>query len=143
MASPAAKALAANAIIAGSISPWTLDQPKVKEVGNSYIAAHGKKNAKASVQFGYAQDEVMYQILNKACENKDLSREGIIKAARSLSNVDTAGLVAGPVSYDKLGEASTRAVYLSKPANVIGGLTAVENGKAFESDTAKSYQFGS
>jgi ABC-type branched-subunit amino acid transport system substrate-binding protein len=141
MASPAAKALIANTIIAGSVSPWTLNKPEVTRVGDVFVKAYGKKNAKASVQFGYVQGKVMYEILNKACQNKDLSREGIVKAARQLSGVDTAGLVAGTLDYTKLGEPSTRAVYLSKPANVTGGLTPIKG--VFESDLAKSEKSGS
>jgi len=136
MASPAAKALIANTIISGSVSPWTLDEAEVTRVGDEYVKAYGKKNAKASVQFGYVQGKVMYEILNKACENKDLSRDGIVKAARQLSGVDTGGLLSGPLDYTKLGEPSTRSVYLSKPANVTGGLTPIKG--VFESDLAKS-----
>jgi len=141
MASPAAKALIANTIISGSVSPWTLDEAEVTRVGDEYVKAYGKKNAKASVQFGYVQGKVMYEILNKACENKDLSRDGIVKAARQLSGVDTGGLLSGPLDYTKLGEPSTRSVYLSKPANVTGGLTPIKGG--FESDLAKSEKSGS
>ena len=61
----------------------------------TFVAKYGKKDAKASVQFGYAQAEVMYNILKKACDNKDLTREGIVKASRQLSGVDTGGLIAG------------------------------------------------
>jgi ABC-type branched-subunit amino acid transport system substrate-binding protein len=137
MASPAAKALAANVYVAGSISPFTLDEPKVKEVGQEYVKAYGQKNAKASVQFGYVQAQVMYEILNKACSNQDLSREGLIKAAHQLSGVDTGGLVAGPLDYTKLGQPSSRSVYLARPEDVPGGLTPLPG--TFESDTAKSY----
>jgi ABC-type branched-subunit amino acid transport system substrate-binding protein len=137
MASPAAKALKANAYVAGSISPFSLGMPKVKEVGDQYLQAYGKKNAK---QFGYAQAQVMYEILNKACSNKDLSREGIIKAAHQLSGVDTGGLVAGTLDYTKLGQPSSRSVYLARPADVTGGLQPLEG--TFESDTAKSYDPG-
>jgi ABC-type branched-subunit amino acid transport system substrate-binding protein len=137
MASPAAKALTANAYIAGSISPFTLDQPKVKEAGDQYVKAQGEKDAKASVQFGYVQAQVMNEILTKACSDKDLSREGLIKAAHQLSGVDTGGLVAGTLDYTKLGQPSTRSIYIARPANVIGGLRPL-NG-TFESGTAKSY----
>ena len=139
MASPAAKALAANAYIAGSISAWTLDKPQVKQVGDEFVSKNGKKDAKASVQFGYAQAQVMYEILKKACDNKDLSREGIVKASRQLSGVDTGGLIAGPLDYTKIGEPSTRTIYIARPANVIGGLKSLPG--TFESDTAKSYKF--
>jgi ABC-type branched-subunit amino acid transport system substrate-binding protein len=137
MDSPAAKALAANTYVAGSISPWTVSQPKVKQVGDDYVTAHGKKDAKASVQFGYVQAQVMYEILNKACQNKDLSRQGLIKAAHELSGVDTGGLVSGTLDYTKQGQPSTRSVYIARPADVIGGLKPLSG--TFESDTAKSY----
>jgi ABC-type branched-subunit amino acid transport system substrate-binding protein len=137
MSSPAAKALRANVYVAGSISPFALDMPKVKEVGDQYLKAYGKKNAKASVQFGYVQAQVMHEILNKACSNKDLSREGVIKAARQLSGIDTGGLVAGALDYAKLGQPSSRSIYIARPANVIGGLQPLEG--TFESDMAKSY----
>jgi ABC-type branched-subunit amino acid transport system substrate-binding protein len=141
MASPAAKALIANTVIAGSVSPWTLSQPVVQQVGASYAKAYGKKNDKASVQFGYVQAKVMYEILNQACQDSDLSRDGIIKAAHELSGVGTGGLISGPLDYTKLGEPSTRTVYLSKPANVTGGLTPIKG--IFDSATAKSYKIGS
>jgi ABC-type branched-subunit amino acid transport system substrate-binding protein len=140
MASPAAKALMANAYISGSIAPWTLSQPQVKQVGDKFIANNGKKDAKASVQFGYAQARVMYQILKKACDNKDLSRAGIVKAAHQLSGVDTGGLIAGTLNYAKVGDPSTRSVYIARPANVIGGLKPLPG--TVESDLAKNYQPG-
>jgi ABC-type branched-subunit amino acid transport system substrate-binding protein len=140
MASPAAKALIANTYVAGSISPWTIDKPQVKSVGDDYLKAYGKKNAKASVQFGFVQAQVMYEILKKACANKDLSREGLIKAAHQLSGIDTGGLVSGTLDYTKLGQPSTRTVYLARPANVVGGLQPLPG--TFESETAKTYDVG-
>jgi ABC-type branched-subunit amino acid transport system substrate-binding protein len=140
MASPAAKALMANTYISASISAWTLDKPQVKKVGDEFIAKYGKKDAKASAQFGYAQAQVMYEVLKKACDNKDLSRAGIVKAARQLSGVNTGGLIAGPLDYTKVGEPSTRTVYLARPANVTGGLKQLPG--TFESDLAKNYQVG-
>jgi ABC-type branched-subunit amino acid transport system substrate-binding protein len=140
MASPAAKALQANTYVVGSISPWTVDEPAVAKVGDDFISAYGEKDAKASVQFGYAQAQVMYEILNQACKDKDLSRQGLVKAAHKLSGVNTGGLVAGTLDYTKLGEPSTRSVYIARPAKVTGGLKPLP--ETFESDTAKSYDVG-
>jgi ABC-type branched-subunit amino acid transport system substrate-binding protein len=140
MASPAAKALMANTYISASISAWTLDKPQVKKVGDDFIAKYGKKDAKASVQFGYAQAQVMHAALQQACDNKDLSRAGIVKAAHQLSGLNTGGLIAGPLDYTKVGEPSTRTVYLARPANVTGGLKQLPG--TFESDLAKNYQVG-
>jgi ABC-type branched-subunit amino acid transport system substrate-binding protein len=135
--SPAAKAVKANAYISSSIAPWTLDKPEVQSVSQQFKAAYPKTDPKASVQFGWAQAAVMYEILNKACENKDFTRAGLIKAAHELSRVDTGGLIAGPLDYTKAGQPPTRAVYIGRPADITGGLKALPG--TFESETAKSY----
>jgi hypothetical protein len=57
-----------------------------------------------------------------------------------LSGVDTGGLIAGPLDYTKVGEPSTRTVYIARPANVTGGLKQLPG--TFESDLAKNYKVG-
>jgi ABC-type branched-subunit amino acid transport system substrate-binding protein len=140
MDTPAAKALVANAYIAQPVAPFSSTEPAVQEVSKDFLAAFGKKNAKAVAQLGFAQSQVMDEILAKACENKDLTREGIIKASHQISGLDTGGLVAGKLDYTKVGQPPTRSVYLARPANVIGGLKALPG--TYESDTAKDWQVG-
>jgi ABC-type branched-subunit amino acid transport system substrate-binding protein len=135
--SPAAAAVKANAYISASIAPWTLDKGEVQAVSKQFQAAYPKSTPKASVQFGWAQAEVMYEILNKACENKDLTRAGLVTAAHQLSGIDTGGLIAGPLDYTQKGQPPTRTVYIARPADVPGGLKALPG--TFESDTAKDY----
>jgi ABC-type branched-subunit amino acid transport system substrate-binding protein len=137
MATPAAKALKANAYIVTSIAPWTVDKPKVKEVGKTFQAAYPNDDPKAAVQFGFAQAQVMYEILNKACADKDLTRAGLVKAAHEISDVDTGGLIAQPLDYTKKGEPAERAVYIARPADVTGGLTPLP--ETFDSEAGKSY----
>jgi ABC-type branched-subunit amino acid transport system substrate-binding protein len=134
---PAAKVIKANAYIAGSIAAWTVAKPEVKQVGDDFTAAYPKSDPKAAVQFGYAQAKVMYEILNQGCKNKDLSRAGLVKAAHQVSGIDTGGLIAAPLDYTKVGQPSERAIYIAKPADVIGGLRPLPG--TFESATAKSY----
>jgi ABC-type branched-subunit amino acid transport system substrate-binding protein len=133
----AADALKANAYIVGSVSPYATDAPGPKKVAGLYEKQFPKDTPKASVQFGYAQGEVMAEILQAACDDGDLSREGIVKAARSLSDVDLQGLTSGPLNYTEVGEPSTRSVYISRPADVPGGLKPSE---PYESDAAKEFQ---
>jgi ABC-type branched-subunit amino acid transport system substrate-binding protein len=135
---PAAKALRANAYIVTSIAPFSLDKPGVKKVAADYTEAYPKEVPKASAQFGYAQGNLMYEILNQACRNKDLSRGGLVKAAHQLKNVDTGGLTAAALNYSNLGQPAERAVYIARPADEPGGLKALP--KTFESDTAKTYE---
>jgi ABC-type branched-subunit amino acid transport system substrate-binding protein len=137
---PAAKALDANAYIVSSIAPYNLDKPAVQKVASDYAEAYPKEVPKGSAPFGYMQSRLMFEILNQACRNKDLSRGGLVTAAHQLKNLDTGGLTAAPLSYTTPGQPSERAVYIARPASVPGGLKALP--QTFESDTAKTYQVG-
>jgi ABC-type branched-subunit amino acid transport system substrate-binding protein len=140
MASPAAKALLANAYVASPVAPWSLSKPAVQAVSSAFEKAYGKKSAINQAQLGYAQSKLMYEMLNKACQDKDLSRDGIMKAGHELSGLDTQGLVAGTLDYSQVGQPPTRSDYLVRPANVPGGLKALPG--TFESDTAKNWPVG-
>lgn len=48
--------------------------------------------------FGYTQARVVHQILEKAVEMGDLTREGVVKAFESLKSVNMGGLL-NPISY--------------------------------------------
>jgi ABC-type branched-subunit amino acid transport system substrate-binding protein len=48
--------------------------------------------------FGYTQARIVYQILEKAVADGDLTRDGVVKAFESLRNVDMGGLL-NPISY--------------------------------------------
>lgn len=138
--SPAADALKANALIVSSIAPFNSEEPAVKAISDKWSEDYPDDTPKAAVQFGYIQGKLMGDILTKACDNKDLSREGIVKAARSLSGVETEGIVAGTLDYTKVGEPSERSVYLARPADVPGGLE--QEGEAYLADEAESFQIG-
>jgi ABC-type branched-subunit amino acid transport system substrate-binding protein len=137
---PAAKALEANAYVVSSIAPYNLDKPAVQKVASDYSEAYPKEVPKGSAPFGYMQSQLMFNILNQACKNKDLSRPGLVKAAHQLKGIDTGGLTAAPLDYTTVGQPSERAVYITQPASVPGGLKALP--QTFESDTAKSCQVG-
>jgi ABC-type branched-subunit amino acid transport system substrate-binding protein len=137
---PAAKALKANAYVVSSIAPFNLDKPAVQKVASDYSEAYPKEVPKGSAPFGYMQSQLMYEILNQACKNKDLSRGGLVTAAHQLNNVQTGGLTAAPLNYTSAGQPSERAVYIAQPASVPGGLKALP--QTFESATAKSYEVG-
>jgi ABC-type branched-subunit amino acid transport system substrate-binding protein len=135
--SPAADPIKANVYISQSAAPYNSDKPGVKQAAQAWSKANPGQTPKAAVQFGWAQGEVMKQTLDKACANKDLTREGLIKAAHQLSNVDLQGITASTLDYTKIGEPSTRAVYIARPADVPGGLKDVSG--VFETDEAKSF----
>jgi ABC-type branched-subunit amino acid transport system substrate-binding protein len=138
--SPAAKAVKANAYIVASGATYNSEQPGPMQAAQAWSQANPKETPKAAVGNGWSQAQVMNEILNQACKNKDLTRAGLVKAARQLSNVDLKGLTARPLDYTKVGEPSSRAVYIARPADVKGGLKT--EGGVIETDEAKSYDVG-
>lgn len=109
---PAAEALNGNVYIASSSVPYSADLPKAEEIARKFEAAGGAKPSYA-VQFGYSLGLVWEQILQQACEAKDLSRAGILAAKNASSTVDLEGLVAN-LDFSRPGAPATREVYISK-----------------------------
>jgi hypothetical protein len=87
---------------------------------------------------GYADALVMKQILDKACQDGDLTPEGVTKAKQSLSNVQTQNLVV-PLDYSKKGSPSNES-YILAPADGPGGAKQVQ--AAFEGDDVKGLNNG-
>jgi ABC-type branched-subunit amino acid transport system substrate-binding protein len=138
LGTPAAGALTANLYLVTSLAPPSLDKPTVQKVTQTWTAAHPKEPpAAVSVIVGWAQGQIMTEVLRKACANKDLTRSGVLTAFHQLSNVDTGGLVAAPLNYTKIGEPSERAVYIARVDAKQPGAT--KSVAVFESDNAKSY----
>ena len=87
-------------------------------------------NPSLGVVFGAGASNVMKQILEKACANGDLTRDGVLKAKQSLSNVDTGGLVV-PLDLSKSGVSPSSKSFIFAPDAVPGGAKAL--GDATES----------
>jgi ABC-type branched-subunit amino acid transport system substrate-binding protein len=90
--------------------------------------------------FGYNQGRAMTAVLEKAVENGDLSREGILKASTEIGTVDFEGLTGdykyGPAAERNPPRAST--IYKVDPAKPFG-LAKVKY--LLESDVAKEFEF--
>jgi len=142
LGSPAGPALKENLNVVSSIAPPSLNTPAAMELQ----AAFSKEYANAvptqvGSVFGYVQAKVTSEILRKACDNKDLTRAGVLTALHQISGLDTGGLIAGTQDYTKAGQPPSRAVYISTvDAAVPGGLKVVEGPAVAE--PAKSYQAG-
>lgn len=135
---PAAKALEKNFTISAGTAPYALDVPAVQEATAAYEKAYPKASKQASALSGYAEASLMHQVLEKACENKDLTREGVQQALRQLDSVDLGGVVAGTLDFTEVGTLPARAVYLGRVnPDVEGGIEAL--GEATASENAESY----
>lgn len=135
--SPAAGALDKMYIVASTV-PFSADIPKAKEIAAKYTAAGFKEPPHAGVPYGYAVAEVWGAVLKKACDNKDLTRDGIHAAMQQTTSADTGDLVAS-LDFGKPGAPATRQVYVAQPdASAPGGQKYVQ--QLFEADQAKTYK---
>ena len=69
--------------------------------------------------FGTAAATVMNKILDKACEDGDLTPEGVSKAKEDIGDIDTGGL-AVPLKFET-GKSPSLKSYIFAPAKVPGG----------------------
>ena len=135
----AGPALEANLYVSASATPLSADNPAAKKVLAAFRTKYPKDPSNAGVTYGYGVAKIYQQTLKAACDKKDLSREGIEAAFRTLTNVETDGIIA-PLDYSKPGEIPTRQTNILRPnkANiVIDGLKVEKD--LFESETAKGY----
>ncbi|HVW44030.1 MAG TPA: ABC transporter substrate-binding protein [Amycolatopsis sp.] len=135
--SPAANALDKVYVVASSV-PYSADIPKEQEVAAKYKAAKFPEPPNAGTPYGYAVAEVWGTVLKKACDNKDLTRDGILKAMQQTTSADTGNLVAA-LDFSRPGAPPTREVYVAQPDGTVeGGVKYVK--PLFEAPDAATYQ---
>jgi ABC-type branched-subunit amino acid transport system substrate-binding protein len=135
--SPAASALG-NLYVAASVAPYAAKTPKAVEVAGKYAQRFPESPKNAGVPYGYAEGLVWQAVLEKACENGDMSRAGVQTALQSLTSVSTEDLVED-LDYSSPGSPPTRSVYIAKvDPNAQGGLTEVA--PLFTAPEAEGYQ---
>ncbi len=117
---PAGPPLKANLYVASPVAPFD----KLPDLLKEYQAAY-PGDPTLGVVFGTAAADVMRQILDKACENGDLTPEGVTAAKDELGTVDTGGL-AVPLTF-KVGTSPSDASYIFQAADVPGGAKAISD----------------
>jgi ABC-type branched-subunit amino acid transport system substrate-binding protein len=135
---PVGDALDQYVTVFNGVATYGSDDPEINKVADAYEREYPKGVPQQGVLVGYSEAKVMDEVLKKACEDKDLSREGLVTAFRELDAVDTDGLVAGTLDFSKVGQASSTAVFahdVDKSAK--GGLTTV--GDQLNYQSAGSY----
>jgi ABC-type branched-subunit amino acid transport system substrate-binding protein len=142
LGSPAGPALKENLTVVSSIAPPALSTPAATQLQQDFAKEYpGAVPTQVGSVFGYVQAKVTKEILQKACDSKDLTRQGVLAAMRQISGLDTGGLIAGTLDYTKTGQPPSRSVYISQvDAAAPGGLKVVEG--PMEAGPAKAYQAG-
>jgi ABC-type branched-subunit amino acid transport system substrate-binding protein len=136
---PVGPVLEKNLTVFSGTAPISLDKPAVAKVASSFKKHYPKGLGQGAVVAGWAESEVMNQVLQKACANKDLTRQGVVSALHSIGNLDTGGLIAEPMDFTKLGQPSEKAVYvLGIDKSAAGGAKVIEG--PYTSPTAKAFQ---
>lgn len=136
MATAAAPALAKNFYI---VVPWLMPSSSnatIQQFVAAYKKAYPGAEIDGGVTWGYGASDAYRQVLQKACNNKDLTRAGIYNAFRSLSSIDTNGVL--PVlNYTKVGDAPTHEAYIWKASTTaVGGLAPAQEGLFMGKDAA-------
>ena len=133
--SPAAAAAVKRVHVVSPIAPFATDQPGPRAVAEAFTRKYPELEADASVDHGYVVAVAFAAILEKACEKRDLSRDGVLRAYHDTNKVETNGLT-GDLRFSLVGRPSTTLSYMSRldPATP-GGLAVVAN--LFESELVK------
>jgi ABC-type branched-subunit amino acid transport system substrate-binding protein len=114
--------------------PNGTDPGTVKFVAD-YKAKYPDSQLDGGLTWGYGAATAFTTVLKKACDNKDLTRDGMNTAFRSLTNVET-GVVA-PLDYSKPGAAPSTKAYIFRPDSTVpGGLKEVSKGLYEGADAA-------
>lgn len=93
------------------VAPISADIPVVQGIAQAFSAKYTDP-IQDGVNVGYVSGLGYQAVLEQACKDKDLTRAGIMEAARK-TKVDTAGLTA-PLDYSEEGQPATRATYVEQ-----------------------------
>ena len=130
---PAAATLKKSLIIASPFASFD----KHPELLKDYTAKFPNVTPSLGVVFGTGMSEVMKQILDKACANGDLTRQGVLDAKKSLTDVDTGDLIT-PLNFSKPNESPSAQNFILQPADVPGGVKLLQD-EAFEGEDVKDF----
>ncbi|MCW2613547.1 MAG: bra [Frankiales bacterium] len=117
---PAAAALKKNLIVSSPIN--TFD--KHPEILADYKAKYPNSTPSLGVLFGYGMSDIMRQIIEKACENGDLTPEGMLEAKGELTDIETGDLIV-PLNFSESGKSPSLQSFILQPADVDGGAKAL------------------
>jgi len=130
---PAGPALEKNLFVASPVSSFDKNPDLLK----AYQAKH-PGDPTLGVVFGTAASTVMNKILDKACEDGDLTPEGVTKAKETIGDVDTGGL-AVPLNF-QTGKSPSLKSYIFQAAKVPGGAKSLSD--LYEGKDAAGYTPG-
>ncbi len=110
---PAAGALGNLSVVASSV-PFSSEVPQAQHVAQAFQQGGFEGRPHSGVPYGYAIGEIWGQLLQRACNNGDLTRAGIQEALSQSTDITTDELVAD-LDFAKPGAPAAREVYVGVP----------------------------
>ncbi|UGY94355.1 ABC transporter substrate-binding protein [Streptomyces gobiensis] len=135
----AAPALMNDFYIAASTLPIGAEDPAPAKLAKEYKAAYPKDSLDNGVVAGWTAAGAFGTILKKACEDKDLTREGVARALSKVKNFDDGFGIAH--DFSDPATPSTRKSLILKPDDKVPGGLKVHK-EAAASDVAEGFTFG-
>ena len=130
LAGPAANWLKSHLYVASPVSSFDATPDLLK----AYEEAYPDATPSLGVVVGTGMSTLMKEVLDAACENGDLTRQGLLDAFGSLEEIDTGGLVV-PIRGFETGKSPSLQSFILQPADVPGGASVVA--EAFEGEFAE------
>ena len=133
---PTARTVQERLLVVSPISPFFSDAPGAREAAESFTAKYPGDQPSNWVDHGYVVAMTFTAVLEKACAEGDLSRDGVLRAFHDTNALDTRGLT-GPLHFSLVGRPSSTQSYIMRPdRNAPGGLVVAES--LFESELVKA-----
>jgi ABC-type branched-subunit amino acid transport system substrate-binding protein len=129
LAGPAANKIKQDLYVASPVSAFDQHEDLLKQ----YQAAYPDATPSLGVLVGVGMSELMKQVLDSACDNGDLTRQGVLDAFNGLEDVDTNDVVV-PIRGFEPGKSPSLESFILQPADVPGGAKVVQD--AFEGEFA-------
>lgn len=123
--------------VAASFEPYSGQSAGATAARDAFKGKYPNDVPNGGSTWGWGGAAAYAAVLQKACDNKDLTRDGVQKAFRQTTSIDTQGILP-TLDYSKPGDPATREALVAKAdTKAEGGLTVVQPLAA--SDTATSY----
>ena len=129
LAGPSANKIKQDLYVASPVSAFDQHQ----DLLDQYQTAYPDATPSLGVLVGVGMSEIMKQVLDAACENGDLTRQGVLDAFNGLEDVDTNDVVV-PIRGFEAGTSPSLESFILQPADVPGGAKVVQ--EAFEGEFA-------
>ncbi|MDX8147774.1 ABC transporter substrate-binding protein [Lentzea sp. BCCO 10_0061] len=135
MQSPVAPVFTQQVLLTSPVAPWNADAQGVRELRDGYQQRWPGEPGSLNTVHGYTVALAYVAVLEKACEKKDLTRDGVLRAFHETNAIDTLGLT-GQLRFSLVGRPSATQSYMSRPDVATPGTLKVEQ-NLFESELVK------